>query len=180
MKEIMSWEDAIEEAKAELELGEGYIEDREEVVETAREILRGEAKGIHRSYLTSPRWIKLREIILKRDKYECQDCIQSLKKLLEKLNFIPLNIHPSQIATQVHHTDYGYLWTEQEEKYCISVCGLCHQIRHAEFSFKKILELQRENQLLIKIYYELLKQLGGINQANLLHQQELSALLIQP
>jgi len=116
------WDNAIEQAKT--EMGHyGYVEPQfwDEVVERAKEILRTEREEIweeqykdlcknYREYLKSDKWKKLRTKILERDKYICWDCDGS--------------------ATEVHHLDYDYLETDDEEKHCVSLCRICHMQRH--------------------------------------------------
>jgi hypothetical protein len=60
----------------------------------------------HSNYLSSDTWKTKRALVLKRDNYICQSCLQNK-------------------ATQVHHLDYQYLQNEPLFK-LISVCKKCH------------------------------------------------------
>ena len=114
----MDWDEAIEEAKDELgHLPEEYIEDWNEVVDLAKEILENEAEELrfesienHGEYLQSPSWLRLRREILVRDNHRCRDC--------------------GNKARDVHHLDYDYLETEKEKEYCVSLCRDCHKSKH--------------------------------------------------
>jgi hypothetical protein len=118
----MIWEEAMEEAREELGYyPDEYINDWEELVETAREIYDYNkqkeyeefcinAHIQYKQYLNSNRWKKLRFQILNRDNFICQDC--------------------GNKAIDVHHLDYDYLGTSKESKFCISLCRECHKRRH--------------------------------------------------
>lgn len=60
-----------------------------------------------------PKWIRLREIILKRDKRTCQNCKRKDRPL------------------HVHHKRYsgGYVW-EVKHKWLITLCEICHSDVH--------------------------------------------------
>lgn len=80
----------------------------------------------------SARWQQVRDRILIRDRYECQDCVQRLRKAAtigERLFGEDAKI---QRATQVHHIkelrDYPDLAFDEEN--LISLCTRCHNIRH--------------------------------------------------
>lgn len=62
----------------------------------------------HSNYLNSQTWKIKRDLVLKRDNYICQSCLQNK-------------------ATQVHHLDYNYHMNEPLYK-LISVCKHCHDI----------------------------------------------------
>lgn len=118
----MDWEEAMEDAREELGYyPEQYVEDWDELVETAKEICSAEkeyeyeefcadAKQQHQIYLKSERWKILRLEILNRDNFICQDC--------------------KGTAIDVHHIDYNFLGTPDESKYCVSLCKECHMKRH--------------------------------------------------
>lgn len=114
----MDWNEAIEYAKDELgyDLSE-YVEDWDEVVETAKTILeenreeeREEYREEYYNYLRSKEWKIKRQHVLIRDKYICQDC--------------------GETATQVQHITYANLHTKYEENDCIYLCENCHKLRH--------------------------------------------------
>jgi len=107
----MEWEEAISDAKEELGYSEGeYIEDWDEVVETAKEIMSEGNKREYENYLDSPEWKETRSEVLKRDNYTCQDC--------------------GGKAENVHHLDYDCLETDEEAEHCVSLCRDCHRSRH--------------------------------------------------
>lgn len=62
----------------------------------------------HDLYLQTEDWRKRRELVLKRDNFLCQSCLD--KK-----------------ATQVHHTSYRY-WKNEPLFDLVSVCDECHTI----------------------------------------------------
>ena len=64
----------------------------------------------YQAYLNSSHWQAKRQVILKRDNYECQFCKASK-------------------ATQVHHLNYDNLGNESDFE-LLSVCYNCHQIIH--------------------------------------------------
>lgn len=80
---------------------------------------------IHDFY-NSPKWKKLREQVLKGDKYECQICKKKGKYTR---------------ATTVHHVNYVkrypelaleqyYLWQGKQRRNLISLCHDCHEEVH--------------------------------------------------
>ena len=119
---MYDWDDAVEETRRELGYYEGdYIEDWAWFMDKVRETFDyykeeeymdfcEESHHKYRDYLKSDRWKKLRKIILFRDYHNCQDC--------------------DNRATEVHHLNYDVLETEEEEKFCISLCRICHKKRH--------------------------------------------------
>lgn len=88
-----------------------------------------------KQFYNSKDWKQKRISILKRDKHECQDCIERLKYAKE--NDIKLNATDREIrhAEQVHHI--------KELKDCpdmaldddnlISLCNICHNARHGRY-----------------------------------------------
>jgi len=61
-------------------------------------------------------WAEVRDKILKRDNYICQDCGAGRDALLE-----------------VHHVNPIYMGGEEfDEKNCITLCDKCHDKRHAK------------------------------------------------
>ena len=127
---MIEWDEAISQAKEELGYYEDeYIEDWDKVIEEAQDIFDYEKEEEYRNfcinahnkyqgYLKSNRWKKIREEVFVRDNFICKDC--------------------GEIATEVHHTDYDFLWTEKEKDFCISVCNKCHKKIH------KIIEEENE------------------------------------
>ncbi len=119
---MVTWEEAIVEAKSEKGyFPDEYIEDWDELIDDARDIYDyyqeeeydnfcEDAFIRHRDYLKSKRWKEIRMSVLNRDCFICQDCGKNAK--------------------DVHHTDYNYLGTDQEEEFCISLCRKCHAKRH--------------------------------------------------
>ncbi len=78
----------------------------------------------HNKYLKTDDWRKRRELVLKRDNYLCQSCLD--KK-----------------ATQVHHKSYRY-WKNEPLFELVSVCEDCHKIitdmNRDVINFKSILK----------------------------------------
>ena len=152
------WDDSIDEAKD--EFGGGWIEDWGEVMERAKEIMSSEASRIakeeHAIYLLSDEWKQKREIVLQRDNNLCQDCLFKLpeiKNFFEKKFKVDLTVE-NRRANQVHHQSYNYLHTDLEIGDCISLCGICHKIRHSNPEDKFFRNL-RYNQLYLRCYYAL-------------------------
>ncbi|WP_405593892.1 HNH endonuclease [Sellimonas catena] len=80
----------------------------------------------------SCRWQQVRDRVLLRDRYECQDCIQRLRMAAvtgERLFGEDAKIRR---ATQVHHIKElrSYPDLAFEEDNLISLCTRCHNIRH--------------------------------------------------
>jgi len=100
------------------------------------------AQAQHRVYLKSNEWKEKREIIMKRDKGLCQDClkvgelvIKYLHKHLSWLKDLEIDLMISIKASQVHHLTYDTIHTSQEIGDCISLCGSCHRIKHFGLRF---------------------------------------------
>ena len=62
----------------------------------------------HNAYLKTADWRKRRELVLKRDNFLCQSCLDNK-------------------ATQVHHKSYRY-WKNEPLFELVSVCDECHKI----------------------------------------------------
>lgn len=62
------------------------------------------------NYLKSPQWLAKRELVLKRDNYRCQCCLDAL-------------------ATQVHHKSYAFVDMNGSEPAfdLVAVCTPCHK-----------------------------------------------------
>lgn len=151
MGNYTSWNEAINKAKQLI-----GSNDWDKVVNTAKDLMSKEvsytARHNHLNYLNSLNWKEKRERILKRDNYICQDCLkvdfEDVLKSFEGFWIKDLNL--STPASEVHHTDYSYLYTPLEENYCISLCSDCHKIRHWEkftISAQKQIKKERENKL---------------------------------
>ena len=114
----MDWEDAINEAKEELGYYESqYVEDWDEVVEMAKDILDSNRKqeyenkqNEYQEYLKSDRWKRLRGLRLAKSDFLCEGC--------------------GDEATQVHHKSYKNLFIPEEFLDLISLCEKCHQKKH--------------------------------------------------
>ena len=155
----MNWDDAIEEAR-------NYPNtDWKDIIHNAKKILSEEMKRTSRTahwvYLKSDEWKIKSERVLKMDNYICQDCLRLTPKIIKE-NFSKFDLSGIEIfrrATEVHHLDYIFKQTPQEEEYCISLCGYCHSIRHSNlwYDVEKIMQ-KREMEIIQKIYLQLLKQ----------------------
>lgn len=64
----------------------------------------------YEEYLRSPEWRDKRDIVMKRDNYVCQGCLNAR-------------------ATDIHHKTYSHLYRELLFQ-LISVCRKCHKILH--------------------------------------------------
>lgn len=80
----------------------------------------------------STRWQQVRDRVLIRDRYECQDCVKRLQKAAEIGERLFGEDAKIRRATQVHHIkelrDYPNLAFDEEN--LISLCTRCHNIRH--------------------------------------------------
>ena len=80
----------------------------------------------------SKQWKRKRLDILKRDKYECQDCVERLKAAA--LEGIRLTGDDAKIrsAVEVHHIkelkEYPELASDDDN--LIGLCTQCHNLRH--------------------------------------------------
>ena len=183
----MIWEDAIIEARESLGYSPcGYIQDDEEVADLARELMSGEASKIarenHKEYLESQEWKDLRAEILKRDKGYCQDCLKIIPEIIILFKKIP---HTSKsfnvLASEVHHMDYSFLHTDEEADYCISLCGLCHKIRHSQTqSGVNFFATKRYNHIIKKINNTILKEPRHIQEAKEQHESFLKSITVKP
>lgn len=89
-----------------------YIAQREKAIEQ-REIERlNWLNEQYTPYLQSSKWIKKRDLVLKRDDYICQACL-------------------SNKATQVHHLTYQNVFDEPLFE-LISICKPCHDKIHSK------------------------------------------------
>lgn len=85
-----------------------------------------------KQFYNSKKWEIKRLDILKRDHYECQDCVARLKEAAVK--GIQLHGEDRKIrrAEQVHHIkdlkEYPELGLDDEN--LVSLCTQCHNIRH--------------------------------------------------
>lgn len=70
----------------------------------------------YNKFYWTQKWKKLREYVLARDNYLCQDCLNN-KVIIE--------------ATEVHHIEkIRKAWDKRyDADNCISLCGECHRIR---------------------------------------------------
>lgn len=108
---MSDWDCAVEEAKDQLGFGDEYIEDWNEVVELAKDIIQEDSKADYQNYLNSEEWKDKRRLVLMRDNYNCNDCANR--------------------AREVHHLTYDNLHTEKEIDDCISLYSRCHRNRHS-------------------------------------------------
>ena len=159
MMDYFFWEEALEQAKE-----EGYHNFNDQAIR-AREILRErrklEGSEKHKTYLKSVEWKNKRAIIMERDKGLCQDCLiflPQIKKLFKNFIF-DKNIILTKKAEQVHHKTYASLHTPKEIDDCISLCSVCHKIRHCETrAYFNILNELRKMKLLKIVHTNILKQ----------------------
>jgi hypothetical protein len=185
----MDWEEACDEARINLGLSPyGWVgEDNwNDIVEEAKDILREERSRIatweHKEYLNSPEWKDKREAILKRDNYLCQDCLKLIPEIFLLFNQIEFEKFEYNIkADDVHHLDYKYKQTKEEEKYCISLCKLHHELRHC-FIRDGIIWIRKEieNNILIGIYHKILLQPKYIQESQEQHLNFIESLKIKP
>jgi len=165
------WEQCFEQANGDVQLATQYLSNR--------------MKEEHRRYLQSDVWKRKREKIINRDNYICQDCKEIIPKIIFPLfnKFLEdlKKISYSTLASEVHHLDYEYKQTDLEEKYCISLCNYCHRLRHAETSsFIKILEENRENLIIRRVWRKLLQLPKYIEEANKQHKRFIDNVTILP
>lgn len=85
-----------------------------------------------KQFLNSKKWKTKRLDILKRDHYECQDCIARLKDAAVKGIQLRGEDRKIRRAEQVHHIkelkEYPELALDDDN--LISLCVQCHNIRH--------------------------------------------------
>ena len=99
-----------------------------------------EAKKFYNSKL----WKNKRIVILVRDKYECQDCRKRLEEAVRNNTYLSPEDRKIRRATEVHHIkelkEYPELGLEDDN--LISLCSICHNIRHGRivkwFNKKKL------------------------------------------
>ena len=178
----MDWDDAIE--KAEEELGPGA--DWTDIHDEARAILSLEAsidgKQNHKAYLKSDEWRQRRETVLMRDNYFCQDCLKLLQEVLNLFQYIeydPVNF--KKRAEEVHHTSYINLHTSEEFNDCVSLCHICHQLRHITLSVSRPkLHEQRKEFMFKQIYQEILKQPRYVKEADEQKKAFMKSITVKP
>ena len=90
-----------------------------------------------KKFYNSKEWKQKREDILKRDNYECQDCIDRLKKA--KLKGITLIGRDRLIrrAEQVHHIEELKVRPDLklDNDNLTSLCNICHNLRHDRYVY---------------------------------------------
>lgn len=134
LNKLEYWDIALRDAKVEL----GSNADFEEICDRAREMLSEDASHSHKLYLKSDRWELIRKKVLKRDNNNCVDCLKIIPDVIKEFKRVfHDDIKFKTRASDVHHLDYHYLNTELEEDYCISLCNLCHKLRHTQLSISK-------------------------------------------
>lgn len=86
----------------------------------------------------SSKWKQVREWILRRDRYECQDCIARLRKASEENKRLYGEEAKIRRATEVHHIKElrAYPGKAFDEENLISLCTQCHNIRHGRYPKK--------------------------------------------
>jgi len=175
----MIWDEAMQIAEQ-----EGYS-DWSERVERAKVICKetacDEARARHLDYLNSPEWKLKREIVLKRDNYFCQDCSSLLPHVLkhfEKLEYDLTGYH--RPATEVHHLNYAFLNTNLEVPFCISLCSICHKIRHFISPYNSHLLLQRELEIIKGVLIYLSNLPESIEERLIRHKKKIESLTIRP
>ena len=67
-------------------------------------------------------WVSIREFVLERDNYTCQDCRRAL----------------FDFGLEVHHIKPVYKGGSNEERNLISLCHQCHKVRHGMNRSRKI------------------------------------------
>jgi len=179
----MIWQEAFEEAQT--EFGFGYC-DYKKIVDRAKEILSEEASIIarekHLEYLKSDEWKLLKLKILKRDNYLCQDCLLIYPEILKLFkNFNSDFIKYKRLATEVHHLDYNYKQTLLESAFCISLCRICHQIRHTQSTYGfQILSKKRYEEILKYYNFQIINHEPFIEFAQKIHNEFINFLTIKP
>lgn len=85
-----------------------------------------------KEFYNSRRWKQKRIDILKRDRWECQDCIERLRDAVNKGILLHGSENKIRRAVEVHHIkelkEHKELGLEEEN--LISLCTQCHNIRH--------------------------------------------------
>lgn len=125
------------------------------------EMVSQEAKARHRNYLNSFEWKTKRELIIERDKGLCQDCLSIVPEVLKL--FISFKEDINKIdskskAHEVHHLNYSSLHTSFEIDDCISLCDLCHKLRHCHTTvYREKLRLVLQERIIKRVVRELNK-----------------------
>jgi len=201
----MIWEDAIEEAKEELGVT-GWTNNWDEVMTSAKSIMSLENSKIateqHQEYLNSQEWKDKREKILKKGSYLCVWCKKYIDNLinagLDDSIFGDKNIFKIKIlldliqifegdekvytpATEVHHLDYAFKQTPQEEEFCVSLCSCCHKLAHSTNRGDYLSLQKRMIENLINNYFIRLSSLPNfMNQRIQLHLDYIKKITIKP
>lgn len=177
----MEWDDSIEEAKDNLGIY-GYTKNFDEVVNEAKNLLSSDAVMKHLLYLKSNEWKIKRKKVLERDNYICQDCLEVIKEVAKLFKKVyTKKVDYNKRASQVHHLDYSYKQTDLEEEYCISLCTICHQLKHAKTTVHiKVLKKKLMDNVFIGIYLWLLKQPEFIKEAKKQHDDFIKSLTVKP
>ena len=86
-----------------------------------------------KKFYNSKEWKNQKRIhILKRDKFECQDCKARLREANEKGIKLSAEERKIRRATEVHHIkelkEYPELALEDDN--LVSLCTQCHNVRH--------------------------------------------------
>ncbi|MBP92508.1 MAG: hypothetical protein CMC55_00135 [Flavobacteriaceae bacterium] len=179
----LDFDDAIDMARTELRLEEGYLSSNKwnDVLRKAKWILSEDKKIKHRNYLKSERWELIRKWCMQRDNYECQDCLKIFPLVLNIFNKIPHDkIKYRRRASEVHHDSYINLPNSKESEMndCVSLCNLHHRKRHSRFPedwHKKATE-----EILTGIYNEMLMQPWAIKEAKEQQKSWIKSLTIKP
>lgn len=103
----------------------GYCDEHQEEYEAKEKARRNTFNSIYNKdnkynkFYWTQKWRKLRDYVLVRDKFLCQDCLKN-KKITE--------------ATEVHHIEkIRKAWHKRyDPDNCISLCGECHRKRDRE------------------------------------------------
>ena len=94
-----------------------------------------------KKFYNSKEWKRKRIQILKRDTFECQDCVTRLRKAAAEGRRLTGEDAKIRQACEVHHIkelrDYPKLSLTDDN--LISLCVKCHNIRHGRYpkKFKK-------------------------------------------
>lgn len=105
------WDCAVEQAKDELFVYDGYTDEWDEVMKRAKKIYKKDMRYMdYDDYIKSKHWQQTKYYNLERDKYVCQVC--------------------GGKAQTVHHKSYRFIYTDLEDHDCISVCFKCYEEIH--------------------------------------------------
>ena len=88
-----------------------------------------------KQFYNGKKWKLKREDILKRDHYECQDCVARLRNAAVNEEQLHGDDRKIRRATEVHHIkelrEHPELSLDDEN--LISLCTQCHNIRHGRY-----------------------------------------------